>query len=179
MFCWSIKSVLNNSVARCQLEDKKSLAKRSRGSVDARVEKEDSMVIVKSTNLLPWYIYFYWHTIMLGLVNVWLIYCRDCKQLGVQNTLKQKSFQAGVATSLVLWQAQRGCPSLSATSPPPPLPKRVCVGVPDDVRTDQVAVEILQTLQNQCNHHSLWGMWCVSLLHWGRKLFKVLSSGLG
>ncbi|KAM3602431.1 uncharacterized protein V6R79_003969 [Siganus canaliculatus] len=25
-----------------------------------------------------WYIYLFWHTIMLGLVNAWLIYRRDC-----------------------------------------------------------------------------------------------------
>ncbi|KAE8296822.1 hypothetical protein D5F01_LYC05588 [Larimichthys crocea] len=191
-----------NRLAACQLEDEKSLAKRGRGSVDSRVEKEESMVIVKwydnksvilissycgvepqdnaqrwskadkafvevsrphivkqyntfmgGVDLLDaciarckyhmrsrrWYIYLFWHTIMLGLVNAWLIYRRDCKLLGVQNTLKQRRFQAEVATSLILWQAQRGRPSLSATSPPPPLPKRIRVGVPDDVRTDQVA----------------------------------------
>ncbi|KAM7417144.1 hypothetical protein PAMA_016991 [Pampus argenteus] len=36
-----------NRLAACQLEDEKSLAKRGRGSVDSRVEKEESMVIVK------------------------------------------------------------------------------------------------------------------------------------
>ncbi|KAK3507405.1 hypothetical protein QTP70_019644 [Hemibagrus guttatus] len=37
----------SNCLAGCQLEDEKSLAKRGRGSVDARVEKEERMTIVK------------------------------------------------------------------------------------------------------------------------------------
>lgn len=74
---------------------------------------------------------------MLGLVNAWLIYRRDCKLLGVQKPLKQRSFQAEVATSLILVQSQRGRPTIHSTSSPPP--KRVHFGVPDDVRTDQVA----------------------------------------
>ncbi len=85
-----------------------------------------------------WYLYLFWQTIMLGLVNAWLIYRRDSKLLGVQKPLKQRSFQAEVATSLILLRSQRGRPTLNATSPPPP-PKRVRVGVPDDVRTDQVS----------------------------------------
>lgn len=85
-----------------------------------------------------WYLYLFWQTIMLGLVNAWLLYRRDCKLLGVHKPLKQRSFQAEVATSLILLHSQRGRPSLNATSPPPP-PKRVRVGVPDDVRVDQVA----------------------------------------
>uniref|UniRef100_A0A8C4NZ77 PiggyBac transposable element-derived protein domain-containing protein n=1 Tax=Dicentrarchus labrax TaxID=13489 RepID=A0A8C4NZ77_DICLA len=85
-----------------------------------------------------WYLYLFWQTIMLGLVKAWLIYRHDCKLLGLLKTMKQRSFQAEVATSLILWQAKRGRPTLN-TSPPAPLPKRVRVRVPDDVRTDQVA----------------------------------------
>uniref|UniRef100_A0A3B3ZEF3 PiggyBac transposable element-derived protein domain-containing protein n=1 Tax=Periophthalmus magnuspinnatus TaxID=409849 RepID=A0A3B3ZEF3_9GOBI len=177
-------------LAGCQLEDDKSLAKRGRGSVDARVEKEERMVIVKwydnkSVTLISsycavepqdnaqrwskadkafvevrrphivkeyntfmggldlldacivrckyhirsrrWYIYLFWHTIMLGLVNAWLIYRCDCKQLGVQNTLKPLA--SFFARGFVL-EFQMMFTLLS---------KRVRVGVPDDVRTDQVA----------------------------------------
>ncbi|XP_057677371.1 piggyBac transposable element-derived protein 2-like [Corythoichthys intestinalis] len=198
-----VGTLRGNRLAGCQLEDEKSLAKTGRGSVDARVEKEERLAIVKwydnkSVTLISsycavepqdtvrrwskadkkflevrrphivreyntfvggvdlldgciarckyhmrsrrWYLYLFWHTIMLGLVNAWLIYRRDCKLLGVKNTLRQKSFQAEVATSLILTQARRGRPSLSEASPsPPPPPKRVRVGVPDDVRSDQVA----------------------------------------
>uniref|UniRef100_A0A3P9CGN5 PiggyBac transposable element-derived protein domain-containing protein n=1 Tax=Maylandia zebra TaxID=106582 RepID=A0A3P9CGN5_9CICH len=159
---------------------------RGRGSVDARVNKEESMVIVKwydnkSVTLISsycatepqdtirrwsksgkafvevkrphivkeyntfmggidlldaciarykyhmksqrWYLYLFWQTTMLGVVNAWLIYRRDCKLLGVQKPLKQRSFQAEVATSLILWKSHRG----------------VRVGVPEDVQTDEVA----------------------------------------
>lgn len=39
-----------------------------------------------------WYRYLFWQTIMLGLVNTWLIYCCDCKLLGVHKPLKLVSF---------------------------------------------------------------------------------------
>ncbi|KAM7401463.1 hypothetical protein PAMA_005592 [Pampus argenteus] len=127
-----------NRLAACQLEDEKSLAKTGRGSVDSRVEKEESMVIVK------WY----------DNKSVILIssYC------GVE---PQDNAQRWSKADKAFVEAQRGRPSLSATSPPPPLPKRIRVGVPDDVRTDQVAhwpvcqTWPLQTLRNQCNHHSV------------------------
>ncbi|MEQ2311703.1 hypothetical protein AMECASPLE_023242 [Ameca splendens] len=66
---------------------------------------------------------------MLSVINAWLIYRRNCKLLGVQKPLKQRSFQADVATSLILLQSQRGNPSQNISSPPPPT-KRVRVGVP-------------------------------------------------
>ena len=86
-----------------------------------------------------WYIYLFWHIIMLALVNAWLTYRRDCKLLD-QRPLNQRRFQAEVATSLILIQAQRGRPSLDSRTPSPSAPrKRVRVGVPDDVRLDQVS----------------------------------------
>ncbi|XP_051785367.1 piggyBac transposable element-derived protein 3-like [Erpetoichthys calabaricus] len=42
-----VGTLRSNRLAGCMLEDDKSLAKRGRGSVDARVEKGESMVIVK------------------------------------------------------------------------------------------------------------------------------------
>lgn len=85
-----------------------------------------------------WYLYLFWQTIMLGFVNTWLIYSHDCKLLGVQKPPKQRSFQATETTSLNLLHSQMDRPSLNGTCPPL-TPKRVCVGVPDDVRMDQVA----------------------------------------
>ncbi|KAF7641324.1 hypothetical protein LDENG_00285040 [Lucifuga dentata] len=46
-FSFFVGTLRTNRLAGCQLEDEKSLAKRSRGSVDSRVEKEESMVIIK------------------------------------------------------------------------------------------------------------------------------------
>ncbi|KAJ8353120.1 hypothetical protein SKAU_G00206870 [Synaphobranchus kaupii] len=196
-----VGTLRNNRLAGCQLEDEKDLAKRGRGSVDCRVEKDDSMAIVKwydnkSVTLISsycaiepedqarrwsksdkvyvqvnrphivkeyntfmggidlldacvarykyhmrsrrWYLYLFWQTIMLGLVNAWMVYRRDCGLLGVQNPLKQRKFQAEVATSLIFVNAKRGRPLLDA-SPPLAPPKRIRVGVPNDVRTDQFA----------------------------------------
>ncbi|XP_049906805.1 piggyBac transposable element-derived protein 3-like [Epinephelus moara] len=42
-----VGTLRSNRLAGCQLEDEKSLAKRGRGSVDVRVEKEERMAIVK------------------------------------------------------------------------------------------------------------------------------------
>uniref|UniRef100_A0A673C3E2 PiggyBac transposable element-derived protein domain-containing protein n=1 Tax=Sphaeramia orbicularis TaxID=375764 RepID=A0A673C3E2_9TELE len=202
-YCLCITGTLrSNRLSGCLLEDDKSLAKRGRGSFDARVEKGGSMAIVKwhdnrSVTLISshaavepqdkarrwskqekafldvnqphvvkeyntfmggvdlndgciarykynmrsrrWYIYLFWHSIMLALVNAWLTYRRDCKLLG-ERPLNQRRFQAEVATSLILIQAKRGRPSLdSNTTPQPATPKRVRVRVPNDVRLDQVA----------------------------------------
>ncbi|KAJ8348092.1 hypothetical protein SKAU_G00266810 [Synaphobranchus kaupii] len=42
-----VGTLRNNPLAGCQLEDEKDLAKRGQGSVDCRVEKDDSIAIVK------------------------------------------------------------------------------------------------------------------------------------
>uniref|UniRef100_A0AAZ1XVK0 PiggyBac transposable element-derived protein domain-containing protein n=1 Tax=Oreochromis aureus TaxID=47969 RepID=A0AAZ1XVK0_OREAU len=133
-----VGTLRGNRLAGCQLEDEKSLAQRGRGSVDARATHcEEYNTFMGGIDLLDaciarykyhmksrrWYLYLFWQTIMLGVVNAWLIYCRDCKLLGVQKPLKQRTFQAEVATSLILWKSHRG----------------VRVGVPEDVRTDEVA----------------------------------------
>ncbi|XP_034542073.1 piggyBac transposable element-derived protein 3-like [Notolabrus celidotus] len=86
-----------------------------------------------------WYLYLFWQTIMLGLVNAWFLYRRDCKLLDVRKPLKQRNFQAEIATSLILLHSQRGRPAFDSPSPPPLPRKRVRTGVPDDVRTDHIA----------------------------------------
>ena len=42
-----VGSLSSKCLAGCQLEDEKSLAKRGRGSIDARVKKEESIAFVK------------------------------------------------------------------------------------------------------------------------------------
>ena len=32
-----------------------------------------------------WYMYIFWHTIILAVVNAWLLYKRDCKALKVSS----------------------------------------------------------------------------------------------
>lgn len=42
-----------------------------------------------------WYIYIFWHTIILGVINAWLLYKRDCKALNVpKKDTKQEAVSA-------------------------------------------------------------------------------------
>ncbi len=51
-----------------------------------------------------WYMYLFWQTIKISLVNAWLLYRRDCSLLGIasKKIMNQRKFQAQVATSLIL-----------------------------------------------------------------------------
>ena len=51
-----------------------------------------------------WYMYIFWHTIYLAVVNAWLIYKRDCEALKVpkKDILILRLFQAELANSLIL-----------------------------------------------------------------------------
>jgi len=31
-----------------------------------------------------WYLYLFWHTLLIGLMNAWLVYHHDCSLLGMQ-----------------------------------------------------------------------------------------------
>jgi hypothetical protein len=50
-----------------------------------------------------WYIYIFWHTIKLMLINAWLSYRRACTVLGMRkkDVLNQRHFQAKIATLLI------------------------------------------------------------------------------
>ena len=57
-----------------------------------------------------WYMYLFWHTVTVALINGWLLYRRDCKLLGIpaKEILKRRQFQALVGSSLILINAERG-----------------------------------------------------------------------
>ena len=64
-----------------------------------------------------WYLYLYWHTIYIGMVNAWLLYKRDCaqQQVPVKEIMIRRKFQAQLASSLVAVNVstrKRGRPSL-------------------------------------------------------------------
>lgn len=86
-----------------------------------------------------WYIYIFWHTIRLMLVNAWLSYRRACTFLGMRkkDILNQRHFQAKVATLLIELHGQkRGRPSILAAEPVPKKRKHP-QQVPDvAIRTD-------------------------------------------
>ncbi|KAL0160110.1 hypothetical protein M9458_043835, partial [Cirrhinus mrigala] len=69
-----------------------------------------------------WYIYIFWHTIILAVINGWLLYKRDCKALKMtkKEILNRRQFQAQLASSLILVNAhntspKRGRPSSGKT----------------------------------------------------------------
>lgn len=51
-----------------------------------------------------WYIYIFWHTIILIELNTWLLYKWDCKALKIsrKEILNRRQFQAQLASSLIL-----------------------------------------------------------------------------
>ncbi|KAK6180216.1 hypothetical protein SNE40_012408 [Patella caerulea] len=83
-----------------------------------------------------WYLYLFWQTVILAVVNSWMLYRRACESVGDKNIKSQRKFQAEIAASLILVNAVRrpGRPSLDS---PVPAPKRVCVAPPTDVQKDQ------------------------------------------
>lgn len=51
-----------------------------------------------------WYMYIFWHTIILAVINAWLLYKRDCMALKMpkQKILIRRRFQVDLASSLIL-----------------------------------------------------------------------------
>ncbi|XP_033973808.1 piggyBac transposable element-derived protein 3-like [Trematomus bernacchii] len=72
-----------------------------------------------------WYVYIFWHTIILAVINAWLLYKRDCRALKMpmQEILSRRQFQADLASSLILVNTtplktpKRGRPSSGNGSP--------------------------------------------------------------
>lgn len=70
-----------------------------------------------------WYMYIFWHTIILAVINAWLLYKRDCKALKMtkKEILNRRQFQAQLASSLILVNThnttpKRGRPSSGKTN---------------------------------------------------------------
>lgn len=91
-----------------------------------------------------WYLYLFWHFVMVAVVNAWNLYRRDSRLLNLpaKEILNRRKFQAEVAESLISVRAgtKRGRPSgagdASATPPPP---RKIRKGPCDDVRFDGYA----------------------------------------
>ncbi|XP_028396032.1 piggyBac transposable element-derived protein 2-like [Dendronephthya gigantea] len=63
-----------------------------------------------------WYLYIFYHTLTIALVNAWLLYRRDCKALDVR-VMPLRKFQAMVAAALCnVKKSQRGRRSLDCLS---------------------------------------------------------------
>ena len=68
-----------------------------------------------------WYIYIWFHTVVIALANAWFLYRRNLKILNTTaKFMALRKFQAEVALSLVHVQKRRaGRPALDALAPPP------------------------------------------------------------
>ncbi|XP_033946515.1 piggyBac transposable element-derived protein 3-like [Pseudochaenichthys georgianus] len=78
-----------------------------------------------------WYVYIFWHTIILAVINAWLLYKRDCSALKMElEILNRRQFQADLASSLILVNTtplktpKRGRPSSGNGSPAPTVTSR-------------------------------------------------------
>ena len=69
-----------------------------------------------------WYMYLFWHTVTVALINAWLVYRRDCQLLGMpsKEILKRRQFQSRVGSALILVNVEasrkRGRPSLEGAN---------------------------------------------------------------
>ncbi|XP_041376624.1 piggyBac transposable element-derived protein 2-like [Gigantopelta aegis] len=86
-----------------------------------------------------WYLYIFYHTLTIAVVNAWFLYRRDCKYLATVKTMPLKPFQGMVAASLVKKDnVVRGRHSGSTGLTPPPAKKqRVMPGPVNDARYDK------------------------------------------
>ncbi|XP_062297798.1 piggyBac transposable element-derived protein 3-like [Scomber scombrus] len=118
-----------------------------------------------------WYMYIFWHTITLAVVNAWLLYKRDCKALEMSSkeTMNRRQFQAQLASSLILVNATlqtpkrgrsssgEGSPETQTVTSGSPMnaqkrPSKRCAHLPLDVRNDLVAHFPRKTGRGRCRH---------------------------
>jgi len=94
-----------------------------------------------------WYMYLFWHTVTVALINAWLLYRRDCRLLGIpaKEVLKRHRFQSHVGSSLILINAERGRkrgrPSIeeqAAAAKPTIVKKKARLGPSSEVQMDAV-----------------------------------------
>jgi len=88
-----------------------------------------------------WYMYLFWHSLMIAVVNAWLLYRRDCRslQLPKSSILNRRRFQAEVASCLINVNAakKRGRPSVDEV--PTKVLRVIHNGPCDQVRKDSFA----------------------------------------
>lgn len=99
-----------------------------------------------------WYIYIWYHTVTMMMVNAWLLYRRHCAQLGC-SYLRLRKFQASAASGLTsAGKRARGRPSNSAPLPSPAPIKRKRSPV-EDIRFDGLDhVPLWAEKRQRCKH---------------------------
>lgn len=106
-----------------------------------------------------WYMYIWWHTVTVAVINAWIFYRRDQKKLEPRKkTMPLRRFQASVAASLISSgkvQTKVGRPFSSPgreTPPPQQRRKRKASSVPPDVRTDRIDHFPIWDTRQRCKH---------------------------
>ena len=97
-----------------------------------------------------WYLYIFYHTLTIAVVNAWFLYRRDCKHLAIAKSFPLKQFQGMVAAALVKKdKVSRGRPS--GLTPPQAKKQRVMPGPVNDVRYDNTNhFPMIQKKRNRC-----------------------------
>ena len=89
-----------------------------------------------------WYLYLFWHSLMIAMVSAWLLCRRDSRSLGVPKIriLSRRRFQSIIANSLTQMNAAKRCGRPSAAwdaTEHAPTPYKRAKAVPcNDVRKD-------------------------------------------
>ncbi|XP_050035995.1 piggyBac transposable element-derived protein 3-like [Dermacentor andersoni] len=99
-----------------------------------------------------WYIYLFYHTLMMSTVNAWLLYRRHCDSLNQKN-VNLRHFQAGIAQCLIaVGKKPVGRPSSFGIRAS--IKRKVSASSPDDeVRRDGVShMPVWGTNRLRCRH---------------------------
>ncbi|XP_064614523.1 piggyBac transposable element-derived protein 3-like [Liolophura sinensis] len=101
-----------------------------------------------------WYLYIFYHTLTICVVNSWFLYKRDCQINGVGKALPLKVFQSQIAEVLT----KKGKPARPVGRPslnsPPPAKQRAYAAAPQpDVRYDNYDhFPMAQPKRNRCRY---------------------------
>ncbi|KAJ4946271.1 hypothetical protein JOQ06_023939 [Pogonophryne albipinna] len=103
-----------------------------------------------------WYMYIWWHTVTVAVINAWNLYRRDQKKLEPRiKPMALRRFQASVGTSLTSagkGKIKRGRPLSSPEPDSTPPRKRQHSSVPADVRKDGIDHSPTWETRQRCKH---------------------------
>lgn len=99
-----------------------------------------------------WYMYVFYHTLTMAMVNAWFLYKRDCVVDQVKNPLPLRKFQAMAATAMMKsGKASKGRPTAAMMMSPPVKKRKVSVAPVPDIRYDKVDHwPLIKPTRNRC-----------------------------
>ncbi|KAK6172618.1 hypothetical protein SNE40_016236 [Patella caerulea] len=104
-----------------------------------------------------WYMYIFYHTLTIAMVNAWFLYKRDCVINGVRKPMPLKLFQSSVAEVFLKKDrpvsARVGRPLSMLQSPPATKKGHYTPAPPTEVRLDKVDhFPVAHQKRNRCRH---------------------------